>query len=107
MRRVLLDQGLAPRAAALLRAEGWDALHVIEAGLDHAQDGEILAFALAENRVCVTLDHDFHVHLALAKAVAPSVPRSWVDPLRNCFVPPKGRFPLGTRLEQLGTKEGR
>lgn len=77
MRRVLLDQGLAPRAAALLRAEGWDALHVIEAGLDHAQDGEILAFALAENRVCVTLDHDFHVHLALAKAVAPSVPRRW------------------------------
>jgi hypothetical protein len=33
MRRVLLDQGLAPRAAVLLRAEGWEALHVGEAGL--------------------------------------------------------------------------
>ena len=73
MKRVLLDQGLAPRAATLLRADGWDAIHVIETGLDSAQDADILDFALRENRVCVTLDHDFHVHLALAKSVAPSV----------------------------------
>jgi len=27
MKRVLLDQGLPPEAAALLRGEGWDAVH--------------------------------------------------------------------------------
>ena len=69
MKRVLLDQGLAPRAATLLRADGWDAIHVIETGLDSAQDADILDFALRENRVCVTLDHDFHVHLALAHKI--------------------------------------
>lgn len=42
MKRVLLDQGLAPRAAALLRADGWEALHVSEVGLDRAGDPAIL-----------------------------------------------------------------
>jgi predicted nuclease of predicted toxin-antitoxin system len=45
MRRILLDQGLGPAAAALLRAEGWDAVHVSEAGLATAEDSEILEFA--------------------------------------------------------------
>ena len=73
MKRVLLDQGLAPGAAALLRQEGWDALHVSEAGLDRAEDVEILEFAQREDLVCVTLDHDFHAHLALSRAGRPSV----------------------------------
>ncbi len=33
MNKVLLDQGLAPRTAELLRVSGWDAVPVIEAGL--------------------------------------------------------------------------
>ena len=73
MRHVLLDQGLSPIAAALLRAGGWDALHVMECGLDRAEDAEILAFALRESRTCITLDHDFHAHLARAQAAGPSV----------------------------------
>ena len=59
MTRVLLDQGLAPRAAALLRLTGWDALHVSEVSLDRAEDSEILDFARQERRTCITLDHDF------------------------------------------------
>ena len=73
MNRVLLDQGLAPNAAALLRLDGWDAIHLIEVGLDRADDEEILEFARQNGRACVTLDHDFHAHLALAKSDAPSV----------------------------------
>ena len=73
MKRILLDQGLSPGAAGLLRAEGWDALHVIDAGLDKAEDSEILDFARKSGRTCVTLDHDFHAHLALTRrTVLPS-----------------------------------
>ena len=50
MRRILLDQGLAPGAAVLLRTEGWDALHVMEVGLDRATDFEILEFARQSGR---------------------------------------------------------
>ena len=41
--------------------------------MDHAEDASILAFARHDDRVCVTLDHDFHSHLALAAASGPSV----------------------------------
>ena len=73
MKRILLDQGLSPVAAAMLRADGWDALHVMDAGLNRAEDSEILEFARGEGRACVTLDHDFHAHLALAQMAGPSV----------------------------------
>lgn len=73
MKRVLLDQGLSPTAAALLRSLGWDVLHVMGAGLDRADDIEILDFARRDHRTCVTLDHDFHAHLALAGKSGPSV----------------------------------
>jgi predicted nuclease of predicted toxin-antitoxin system len=56
MRRILLDQGLSPAAASLLCSDGWDALHVIDAGLDRADDIQILEFARRNNRACVTLD---------------------------------------------------
>ena len=56
MKRVLLDQGLAPRAAVLLRSEGWEALHVSEAGLDRAEDQEILEYARQRGMTCVTFD---------------------------------------------------
>ncbi|HSB16269.1 MAG TPA: DUF5615 family PIN-like protein [Bryobacteraceae bacterium] len=73
MKLVLLDQGLAPRAATLLRSEGWEALHVSEVGLHRAEDLEILEFARQRGMVCVTLDHDFHTHLALSLSGSPSV----------------------------------
>ncbi|MGD1072795.1 MAG: DUF5615 family PIN-like protein [Bryobacteraceae bacterium] len=73
MTKVLLDQGLAPHAAVLLRADGWDAIHVIDAGLARAEDSEILEFALENHRTCITFDHDFHAHLAISRANGPSV----------------------------------
>jgi predicted nuclease of predicted toxin-antitoxin system len=73
MTAILLDQGLAPGAAAALRERGFDAVHVLEIGLDRADDLDILVAARLQNRVCVTLDHDFHTHLAIAGQGRPSV----------------------------------
>jgi predicted nuclease of predicted toxin-antitoxin system len=73
MIRVLLDQGLAPRAAEILREHGLDAVHVSEIGLERAEDVHILEQARNDDRVCVTLDHDFHAHLAVSGQGRPSV----------------------------------
>ena len=73
MIEVLLDQGLAARAAVLLAERGINAVHVSEIGLAEAQDAEILQAARDSGRVCVTLDHDFHTHLAVAGHGSPSV----------------------------------
>jgi predicted nuclease of predicted toxin-antitoxin system len=70
---LLLDQGLAPGAAVILREHGFDAVHVMEIGLERSADSDILATARLQNRTCVTLDHDFHAHLALAGEGRPSV----------------------------------
>jgi predicted nuclease of predicted toxin-antitoxin system len=71
--KLLLDQGTPRSAASLLRRAGFEAVHTAEIGMAEAEDGEILARALAENRVAVTLDADFHSHLALSQASKPSV----------------------------------
>ncbi len=73
MKRILLDQGLAPLAAAILRQFGFDAVHVSELGMAQAEDQEILEYARNDSRVCITLDHDFHAHLASAGTGRPSV----------------------------------
>ncbi len=73
MKRVLLDQGMPARTASMLRAFGWDAVHVREIGMHKSEDREILAHAVAEGRVVVTLDQDFPQILALTEAAAPSI----------------------------------
>ncbi len=73
MNRLLLDQGLAPYAAEILRGYGIDAVHVSEIRMEQADDIQILNRARDDERICVTLDHDFHVHLALAGNGRPSV----------------------------------
>jgi predicted nuclease of predicted toxin-antitoxin system len=73
MKRILLDQGLAPHAAAILRQRGLDAAHVSEIGMERAEDIQILEKARMDQCVCVTLDHDFHAHLAVTGHGRPSV----------------------------------
>jgi predicted nuclease of predicted toxin-antitoxin system len=80
--KLLLDQGTPRSSAALLREHGFDAMHTAEAGLAEAEDPVILARASAEDRVVVTLDADFHAHLALSGATRPSVIRIRVEGLR-------------------------
>jgi predicted nuclease of predicted toxin-antitoxin system len=73
MKRILLDQGLAPQAAAILRQHALDAVHVSEIGMEQAEDVQILEKARVDEMVCVTLDHDFHAHLAVTGHGRPSV----------------------------------
>lgn len=56
--KLLLDSCL-PRAVALrLRADGWDAATVADSGADPG-DASVLARAVSEGRVLVTIDADF------------------------------------------------
>lgn len=73
MKRVLLDQGLPASAAAILRAAGWDAIHVRELGMQEAADLDILAYAAQQSRTVITLDRDFPQILAMTAATHPSV----------------------------------
>jgi predicted nuclease of predicted toxin-antitoxin system len=41
--------------------------------MHRAEDAEILPFSRDDSRVCVTLDHDFHAHLAVTGHGRPSV----------------------------------
>lgn len=41
--------------------------------MERAEDVEILERARNEERICITLDHDFHMHLAVAGNGRPSV----------------------------------
>ena len=75
MKGLLLDQGLPRSSAALLSEAGWDVIHVADIGMSRADDGDILRRALAEARVCVTLDADFHALLATSGEIGPSVIR--------------------------------
>jgi predicted nuclease of predicted toxin-antitoxin system len=70
--RLLVDQNLAGRVAAALRDAGHDAVHVADRGLAAAEDQEVLALALEEQRVIVSEDTDFGALLAHAGAAAPS-----------------------------------
>ena len=69
----LIDQALQDAVAFRLAEEGHDASHVRALGLAGCTDNEVMALALAEERVLVTTDTDFGTILALTGAAGPSV----------------------------------
>ena len=71
--KLLLDQGLPPLTAELLRGKGIDAVHVSEVGLSRAEDLRIIELAQTNARIIVTLDADYHALIALTSAPSPSV----------------------------------
>lgn len=73
--KVVLDQGVPRRAAAVLREAGVDTIHVSEVGLASASDVDVIAWCRANDALVVTLDADFHAHIALSGAAAPSAIR--------------------------------
>jgi len=70
--RFLIDNALPPRLADLLLAAGYDAVHVRAYGMHAAEDEEILARALDEDRIVVSADSDFSAILAAQEAERPS-----------------------------------
>jgi predicted nuclease of predicted toxin-antitoxin system len=71
--RFLLDEGLSPLLVELLTDAGHDVVHARDSGLKRAADPIILAAALEQSRVLVTLDTDFGALLVLSGASVPSV----------------------------------
>lgn len=57
--RLLLDMNMPLPAAEWLRAEGHDAVHLRELGVERLADRQIVAYAGAEDRVLITCDLDF------------------------------------------------
>ena len=70
--KVLLDQDVPRRAAALLRERGVDAVHASEVGLGSARDADVVAWCRAQGAIAVTLDADIHALIALSGLTTPS-----------------------------------
>lgn len=77
----LLDQGLPRSTVQCLAALGVSSQHVGDMGLAAATDSAILACALQNKLVVVTLDADFHAALATSGATRPSVIRLRIEGL--------------------------
>lgn len=71
--KLLVDESLAGRVAALLAEAGHDAIHVGDRGLLGSPDETVLASAQREDRILVTADTDFGTLLALSAPPQPSV----------------------------------
>ena len=77
--RFLVDAQLPPALARWLTANGHEAWHVADRGLQHARDTAIWDYALREAAAIITKDEDF----AQRKALSPSGPAIiWIR-LRN------------------------
>jgi predicted nuclease of predicted toxin-antitoxin system len=81
--KLLLDQDVPRRTAALLREAGVDAIHASEAGLSSVDDVELLAWCRAHGAVAVTLDADLHALVALSGLTTPSTIRIRVQGLKG------------------------
>jgi predicted nuclease of predicted toxin-antitoxin system len=70
--KLLFDQNLSPRLVPQLADVFADSLHVRQAGLDRADDGEIWRFARDNGFAIVTKDSDFQERSQIA-ASAPRI----------------------------------
>ena len=73
--RLLLDQNIPYLAAAKLRSMGHEAIHAVEIGFSFEPDSAYVSLGIAEDRVIVTFDADFHAILARTNHSRPSVIR--------------------------------
>lgn len=71
--KFLADMGISPKTVQWLINQGYDAIHLLDEGLEKLPDEKILDKAQAEKRVILTVDLDFGTLLAIAKTPFPSV----------------------------------
>ena len=71
--KFLADMGISPRTVNWLRNQGYDAIHLIEQGLEKLPDEDILIKAQNEERIILTVDLDFGYLLAITRSSLPSV----------------------------------
>lgn len=71
--KFLADMGISPRTINWLRNAGYDAVHLVEQGLERLPDDEILVKARDEGRILLTVDLDFGYLLAVSGERLPSV----------------------------------
>ena len=71
--RLLVDEALQDAVAQRLATAGHDTTHVRILGLAGHTDDEVMALAIADERILVTTDTDFGTILALTGADGPSV----------------------------------
>jgi len=64
--RLLADENIHPEVVAWLRANGFDVKTCVDAAVLGSDDGQVLRFASAEQRVVLTHDRDFG-ELAIAR----------------------------------------
>lgn len=72
-KQILVDMNLSPDWIALLKANGWPAIHWTSVGDARATDQAIMAWARENDAIVFTHDLDFGTTLALTHAVGPSV----------------------------------
>ena len=65
--RFLADMGISQRVVTWLQAQGHDATHLRDEGLQRLENGDIFTKALRESRIILTWDLDFTEILALSK----------------------------------------
>jgi predicted nuclease of predicted toxin-antitoxin system len=71
--RFLLDMNLPPALADRLRAEGHDAIHVLDTGYGDLPDSDIFVRAATDGRIVVTFDLDFGEIAGLVHGAGSSV----------------------------------
>ena len=80
--KFLADMGLARSTVAFLRAQGHDAVHLRDQGLQRLEDDEIVEKTRKEGRVILTHDLDFGRIVAVSRASVPSVITFRLDDMR-------------------------
>jgi predicted nuclease of predicted toxin-antitoxin system len=78
--RLLIDNQLPTQLARYLAGWGLDCIHVLDVGLERADDSEIWTAAITESRIVVSKDEDF---LLLASRPGDQGRLIWVR-LGNC-----------------------
>lgn len=78
---LLVDNQLPVALARHLAANGWECCHVLDVGLDAANDGIIWQYAKERGMTIVTKDEDFQILANRQNSIPPQV--VWVR-LGNC-----------------------